>query len=87
VPGTSNKISAVGSDSYTYDAAGNITDDGANEYTWNDAGQLTFCVCTAFADTPRKPGKPSDTGIHFLKTIKNPPKLRRDAGLCNVYRV
>ena len=40
VPSNSNKISAVGSDSYTYDAAGNITDDGTNEYTWNNAGQL-----------------------------------------------
>ncbi len=40
VPSGSNKISAVGGDSYTYDAAGNITDDGTNEYTWNAAGQL-----------------------------------------------
>jgi len=40
VPSTSNKISAVGANSYTYDAAGNITDDGTNTYTWNDAGQL-----------------------------------------------
>jgi len=40
VPSNSNKISAVGSDSYTYDAAGNITDDGTNTYTWNNAGQL-----------------------------------------------
>ena len=40
VPSTSNKISAVGLDSYTYDAAGNITDDDTNTYTWNAAGDL-----------------------------------------------
>lgn len=40
VPSGSNKISAVGSDSYTYDAAGNITDDDTNEYTWNAEGEL-----------------------------------------------
>jgi hypothetical protein len=40
VPSTSNKISAVGANSYTYDAAGNITADGVNTYTWSAAGLL-----------------------------------------------
>ncbi len=40
VPSTSNKISAVSGDSYTYDAAGNITSIDVNDYTWNAAGQL-----------------------------------------------
>ncbi|MDD3020690.1 MAG: DUF6531 domain-containing protein [Alphaproteobacteria bacterium] len=40
VPSGSNKISAVGANSYTYDAAGNITDDDTNAYTWNAAGNL-----------------------------------------------
>ena len=40
VPTTNNKISAVGSDSYSYDAAGNITDDGTRVYVWDDAGRL-----------------------------------------------
>ncbi len=40
VPAGSNKISAVGANSYSYDAAGNITDDGVNDYTWNAANQL-----------------------------------------------
>jgi RHS repeat-associated protein len=41
VPSGSNKISAVGSNSYTYDAAGDITGDGTNTYTWNDEGELS----------------------------------------------
>lgn len=40
VPSGSNKISAVGSDSYTYDNAGNITDDDTYEYTWDAANRL-----------------------------------------------
>jgi RHS repeat-associated protein len=41
VPSTSNKISAVGSNSYTYDSSGNITADGVNTYTWNAEGELS----------------------------------------------
>ena len=40
VPSTSNKISAVGANSYTYDAAGDITAAGTSGYTWNAAGQM-----------------------------------------------
>ncbi|MDD3020749.1 MAG: hypothetical protein PHX61_07195 [Alphaproteobacteria bacterium] len=47
MPSNSNKISAVGSDSYTYDAAGNITDDDTNAYTWNAAGNLATLNSTA----------------------------------------
>lgn len=39
-PSTSSKLSSVGSDSYTYDAAGNITDNDTYKFTWNAAGQL-----------------------------------------------
>ena len=42
VPSTSNKISAVGANSYTYDASGNITGDGVNTYTWNAEGELSI---------------------------------------------
>ena len=41
VPTGSNKISAVGSNSYTYDSSGNITADGVNTYTWNAEGELS----------------------------------------------
>jgi RHS repeat-associated protein len=41
VPAGSNKISAVGSNSYTYDSSGNITADGVNTYTWNAEGELS----------------------------------------------
>ncbi|MBI1215901.1 MAG: hypothetical protein GC185_08805 [Alphaproteobacteria bacterium] len=47
VPSTSNKISAVGANSYTYDAAGNITNDGTNAYTWSAAGNLATVNTTA----------------------------------------
>lgn len=40
VPAGNNKISAVGANSYTYDALGNITDDGAREYVWDSLGHL-----------------------------------------------
>ena len=40
IPSTSNKLSDVGSDSYTYDDSGNITDDSTNTYSWNAAGNL-----------------------------------------------
>jgi len=40
VPAVSNKISAVGGTSYSYDSAGNITADGTNTYVWNAAGQM-----------------------------------------------
>ena len=39
-PTTSSKLSAVASDSVTYDVAGNITDDTARDYTVNAAGQI-----------------------------------------------
>ncbi|MCB1724724.1 MAG: RHS repeat protein [Gammaproteobacteria bacterium] len=39
-PSTSSKLSSLGSDSYTYDAMGNITDDAALAYTWSAAALL-----------------------------------------------
>ncbi len=40
VPAGSNKISAVGANAYTYDAVGNITNDGTREYVWDSLGHL-----------------------------------------------
>ena len=39
-PSTSSKLSAVGSDSYTYDAAGNVTSNDVLDFTWDAAGRL-----------------------------------------------
>lgn len=39
-PTTSSKLSSVGSNTYTYDAAGNVTGDGAHAFTWDAAGRL-----------------------------------------------
>ena len=40
VPAGNNKISAVGANAYTYDAVGNITNDGTREYVWDSLGHL-----------------------------------------------
>lgn len=40
VPVDSNKISAVGANAYTYDAVGNITNDGTRSYVWDSLGHL-----------------------------------------------
>ena len=39
-PSTNNKLSSVGANSYTYDAMGNVTGDGARTYVWSAAGLL-----------------------------------------------
>ena len=39
-PSTSSKLSSVGSDSYTYDAAGNITGNGVLDFVWDAAARL-----------------------------------------------
>lgn len=39
-PSTSSKLSSVGSDSYTYDAAGNITGNDVLDFVWDAAGRL-----------------------------------------------
>ena len=73
VPSNSNKISAVGSDSYTYDAAGNITDDGTNTYTWNIAGQLAEVLVSStpvgtytYDSQNRRTKKVAGTTTHYV---------------------
>ena len=39
-PSTNSKLSSVGANSYTYDAMGNVTGDGARTYVWSAAGLL-----------------------------------------------
>ena len=39
-PSTSSKLSSVGSDSYTYDSAGNITGNDVLDFVWDAAGRL-----------------------------------------------
>lgn len=39
-PSTNSKLSAVGANSYNYDAMGNVTGDGARTYVWSAVGLL-----------------------------------------------
>lgn len=74
VPAASNKISAVGAEAYTYDAAGNITGEGARTYIWNAAGQM-------------KEAKVSGTSVGTYTYDSQNQRSKKVAGGATVYYI